>query len=605
MIGEKELEKGINPGYSEFEPTSSEGFFQDEMNNNKNKMIWSEIGHIVHSNRKPEYSLSSILRRTNLFDEQELNQDEEPETNNNSEKMILRGMGEHGKLDGYYRARKSKTLELLQVTDIIKNVHKEEVKIYLDEIAVLRSQILQMSKSKMGEIAEQDVMEEENLGKLQERINNKDKDEDVRFEEKGTNTNTELYLEVLDSIQILPNKVINELGSSMEHRIELLPEILQETTIMQSIDYEQLLVEKNNYIQRLEDLNIEIQRQLDLRNEQFSSVSLELVKQKSLLAKESESLKKSQQSVFEMEKQLKQLLEKVSENEKYHLEQQELFNTKNCFLNDVVQKLESERKTLCDFLQDLLYYTGYHIENESILESNFSDFLENYSRDSLIWESHPNLLEFIIIIDKIFQPLKEFMWSKKNILLIDSETQTSSQNHIRLIKPKLNAERISNIFIQSISNFQNQSHYEDTPIKSNYILENLQKKDILFKTNNERNLDFVSNVSATRLRNEINILKNQLDASKQKLKLKDLENKKLSEEISYLKNKIIRNKTYNTSLSNQNLDHSYNENYRLINNLKLNKLSRSKNYYTTSNHNKYSDENWDEIFSVIQQLKGP
>ncbi|CUV03987.1 unnamed protein product [Cryptosporidium hominis] len=594
MIEEKELEKRMSSGsYSEFEPSSNEGFFQDETESNKSKMIWSEIGHIVHSNRKPQYSLSSILRRTNLFDEQELNQYEEPLMDNeNNVDITLREIGEPGKLDDYYMARKSKTLELLQVTDIIKNVHKEEVKIYLDEIAVLRSQILQMSKNKMNEIAEHDIMEEkESLREVEERINIKE--EEVKFEEKGINTNTniELNLQVLDSIQILLSKTNNELVGSLVHKIELFPEVLPDTT-MQSADYEQLLIEKNNYIQR----------QLDLRNEQFSSVSLELVKQKSLFAKESENLKKSQQTVIEMENQMKQLLKKVSENENYHLEQQELFNTNNSILNEVVQKLEFEKKSLNDFLQDLLNFIGYHIESESILESNFSDLLENYSKDSLIWESYPNLIEFIIIIDKAFQPLKELLWNKKNTFLMDSETQTNPQNKT---KPKLNVERISNIFIQSISNLQNQNYYEDIPITSNYILENVHKKDFLNKTNNERNIDFVSSVSATRLRNEINILKNQLDASKQKLKLKDLENKKLSEEISYLKNKIIRNKTYNTSLSNQNFDHSYNENYKLINNLKLNKLSRSKNYYSTLNHNNYSDENWDEIFSVIQQLKGP
>ncbi|EAK88508.1 hypothetical protein [Cryptosporidium parvum Iowa II] len=604
MIEEKELEKRMNSeSYSEFEPSSNEGFFQDETESNKSKMIWSEIGHIVHSNRKPQYSLSSILRRTNLFDEQELNQYEEPPVDNvNNVDITLREIGEPDKLDDYNMARKSKTLELLQVTDIIKNVHKEEVKIYLDEIAELRSQILQMSKNKINEIAEHDIMEEkESLREVEERINIKD--EEVKFEEKGINTNTniELNLQMLDSIQILLSKTNNEFVSSLVHKIELFPEVLPDTT-MQSTDYEQLLIEKNNYIQRLEDLNIEIQRQLDLRNEQFSSVSLELVKQKSLFAKESENLKKSQQTVIEMGNQMKQLLEKASENEKYHLEQQELFNTNNSVLNEVVQKLEFEKKSLNDFLQDLLNFIGYHIESESILESNFSDLFDNYSKDSLIWESYPNLIEFIIIIDKVFQPLKELLWNKKNTFLMDSETQTNPQNKT---KTKLNVERISNIFIQSISNLQNQNYYEDIPITSNYILENVHKKDFLNKTNNERNIDFVSSVSVTRLRNEINILKNQLDASKQKLKLKDLENKKLSEEISYLKNKIIRNKTYNTSLSNQNFDHNYNENYKLINNLKLNKLSRSKNYYSTLNHNNYSDENWDEIFSVIQQLKGP
>ncbi|KAK9174237.1 hypothetical protein CmeUKMEL1_17895 [Cryptosporidium meleagridis] len=588
--------------YSEFEPSSNEGFFQDEMESNKSKMIWSEIGHIVHSNRRPQYSLSSILRRTNLFDEQELNQYEEPSVDNESNGDIaLREISEAGKLDDYNMARRSKTLELLQVTDIIKNVHKEEVKIYLDEIAVLRSQILQMSKNKTSEIAEQDVKDEkESLREVEEGIHIKN---EVEFEEKGinTNTNTELNLQVLDSIQILLNRANNELVSSLQHKIELFPEILSEN-VMQSTDYEQLLTEKNNYIQRLEDLNIEIQRQLDLRNEQFSSASLELVRQKSLFAKESENLKKSQQTVTEMENRIKQLLEKVSENEKNYSEQQELFNVNNSILNEVVQKLEFEKKSLGDFLQDLLNFIGYHIESESILESNFSDLLENYSKDSLIWESYPGLIEFIIIVDKVFQPLKELLWNKKNTFLMDSETQTNSQNKT---KPKLNVERISNIFIQSISNLQNQNYFEDVPITSNYILENVHKKDFLNKTNNERNIDFVSSVSATRLRNEINILKNQLEASKQKLKLKDLENKKLSEEISYLKNKIIRNKTYNTSLSNQNYDHNYNENYKLINNLKLNKLSRSKNYYSTLNHNNYSDENWDEIFSVIQQLKGP
>ncbi|TRY53382.1 Uncharacterized protein CTYZ_00003627 [Cryptosporidium tyzzeri] len=604
MIEEKELGKRMNSeSYSEFEPSSNEGFFQDETESNKSKMIWSEIGHIVHSNRKPQYSLSSILRRTNLFDEQELNQYEEPPVDNeNNVDIKLREIGKPDKLDDYNMARKSKTLELLQVTDIIKNVHKEEVKIYLDEIAVLRSQILQMSKNKMNEIAKHDIMEEkESLREAEERINIKD--EVVKFEEKGINTNTniQLNLQMLDSIQILLSKTNNEFVSSLVHKIELFPEVLPDTT-MQSTDYEQLLIEKSNYIQRLEDLNIEIQRQLDLRNEQFSSVSLELVKQKCLFAKESENLKKSQQTIIEMENQMKQLLEKVSENEKYHLEQQELYNTNNSILNEVVQKLEFEKKSLNDFLQDLLNFIGYHIESESILESNFSDLFDNYSKDSLIWESYPNLIEFIIIIDKVFQPLKELLWNKKNTFLMDSETQTNPQNKT---KPKLNVERISNIFIQSISNLRNQNYYEDIPITSNYILENVHKKDFLNKTNNERNIDFVSSVSATRLRNEINILKNQLDASKQKLKLKDLENKKLSEEISYLKNKIIRNKTYNTSLSNQNFDHNYNENYKLINNLKLNKLSRSKNYYSTLNHNNYSDENWDEIFSVIQQLKGP
>lgn len=584
--------------YSEFEPRLDEKIFQDEIGNNKNKMIWSEIGHIVHSNRRPQYSLSSILRRTNLFDEQEYNQDEEYNGNNASKEIILGEIDEIYKSDDYNGARKSKTLELLQVTDIIKNVHKEEVKIYLDEIAILRSQILQMYKNQTNHMEEKDVIKDE-------RNDNKNKDGsvDIKFQDKEINTDTELSLEILNSVQILPkinnNNNNNELGNFIIHRIELLPEILPEITT-QTNDNE-LLIEKNMYIQRLENLNIEIQRQLDLRNEQFSSVSLELVKQKSLLARESENLKKSQQSSLEMEKQLKQLLEKVSENEKYYLEQQELFNKENILLNDMAQKLNSEKETLCNFLELLLKFANYHIENESILELEFSDFLENYSKVPLISESYSNLFEFIIIIDKIFQLLKEFIL-KKNVLFVDTETQTNTQPQI---KHKLKIERITDIFIQSISNFKTQNYYEDTPIISNYITENLHKKDIYYKPINERNLDFVSNVSVTRLRNEINILKNQLDASKQKIKLKDLENKKLLEEISYLKNKIIRNKTYNSSLSNQNLDHNNNENYKLINNLKLNKLSKSKNYYSSSNYSKYSDGNWDEIFSVIQQLKGP
>ncbi|OII74489.1 uncharacterized protein cubi_00042 [Cryptosporidium ubiquitum] len=588
--------------YSEFEPRLNEVIFEDEIGNSRNKMIWSEIGHIVHSNRKPQYSLSSILRRTNLFDEQEFNQDEEFRGNETSGNIILKEIDELGKNDDYNGARKSKTLELLQVTDIIKNVHKEEVKIYLDEIAILRSQILQMSKNQMRQMEEQDIIEEEeemNKREERDRIKNKVRKDNVSFDDKETNTSIELRLEILNSIEILPKITNNKFGSFLVNKIELQPESLRETTT-QTLNNE-LLIEKNNYIQRLEDLNIEIQRQLDSRNEQFSSVSLELVKQKSLLARESENLKKSQQSTLDMENQLKQLLEKVSENEKYYLEQQESFNKEIILQNDMIQKLDSEKKTLCNFLEFLLQFTNYHIKNESILELNFSDFLENYSQDSMISESYPNLLEFIIIIDKILEPLKELLL-KKNILLVDTETQTNLQPQI---KPKLKIERISNIFIQSISNFLSQNYYEDTPITSNYITENLHKKDMSYKPINERNLEFVSNVSATRLRNEINILKNQLDASRQKLKLKDLENKKLSEEISYLKNKIIRNKTYNSSLSNQNFNYENNENYKLINNLKLNKLSRSKNYYSSLNYNKYSDENWDEIFSVIQQLKGP
>lgn len=578
MSKEKESHKSMEQdSYSEFEPSSNEGGFQDGMENGRSKMIWSEIGHIVHSNRKPQYSLSSILRRTNLFDEQDLNQDEEAGNDDANAEDVFEGVMETDEMgDSGGGARKSKALELLQVTDIIKNVHKEEVKIYLDEIAVLRSHILQISKSQARE-------------------------NDLLFEERGVSTSMELSSEVLMPVHILPGRENhNRLGSDMVSRVEIPPDALPEKPESNTTENE-LLKEKNDYIQKLEDLNIEIQRQLDVRNEQFSSISLELVRQKSLLNRESENLRKSQQSESEMRRQLKQLIEKVSENEKYYMEQQEQFRSEENSLKDAIQGLESEKRALSRFLEDLLKLSRRHqIESESTQEWSYLDILKSYSRDSPVWKSYSDLLELIFVIDQTLQSLK-----KKKTSLVNSETQTNIiQNLIKTKKPKIGTERVSSIFIQSISNFQN--YYENNiPIASSYISENMYKKDVLFKANSERNPDFISNISATRFRNEINVLKNQLDAAKQKLKLKDLENKKLSEEISYLKNKIIRNKAYNSSLSSQNFDCGHSENYKLINNLKLNKLSRSKNYYTSSSHDKLSDENWDEIFSVIQQLKGP
>ncbi|KAJ1607877.1 hypothetical protein OIY81_2517 [Cryptosporidium canis] len=572
--------------YSEFEPSSNEGVFQDGAEGSRSKMIWSEIGHIVHSNRKPQYSLSSILRRTNLFEE-DLSQEEEASSGGSVPRDMLGEMMEMGGGDGSGGSRKSKTLELLQVTDIIKNVHKEEVKIYLEEIAMLRSQILELSKSQMDGIMGQFVRDSDcGEGDVLETS----RVESVPTEERGVGTSLELGVEVLGPVSVLPDGGRAKLSDVSVGGVEIFPEPQPE------VPSTELLREREEYIKRLEDLNIEIQRQLDVRNEQFSSVSIDLVRQKSLLSRESESLKRSQQSQSDLEKQLKQLLEKVSESERYYMEQSELFARERSSLSDRIQRLESEQAALNSFLADFLEQTKHQVESESILESSYLDILESYPQDSPIWEAHPDLLEFILITNQILQPLKEFALHKKNTRLEDSETQTKSW------RPKLESQRISNIFIQSISNPQN--YYEDTPINSRYISENTYKRDILSRTCHERNPDLVNSLSATRFRNEINVLKNQLDASKQKLKLKDLENKKLSEEISYLKNKIIRNKTYNSSISNQRLEYIHNENHKLINNLKLNKLSRHENYYSSSK-NKFSDENWDEIFSVIQQLKGP
>ncbi|KAF7457454.1 hypothetical protein HWI79_2015 [Cryptosporidium felis] len=530
--------------FSDFEPKLRDYISDGEIE--KNKVSWSEIGHIVHSGRKPQYSLSSILRRTNLFDEQDMDEEMNSKLNSFTENKIPNDKVFDA--EGIRMFGRNKNMELMQVTDIIKNVHKEEVKIYLDEIASLRSQILKISKTQLG---------------------------DKIFEDKevGTNATSLFALEKFNPIHIKSN-IRNKLKFNNIHRIEILPTLNAKT-----------LEEKNEYIKELENVNIEIQKLLDLRNEQYSSVNLELVQQKDLFAKELESGRKDKKVITELENKIKYLVKKSSDSEVKSL-------MKEKSLNEEIDKLELEKKLISNFINRVLGYIINIIQDGSTLEINLSEFLEN-EQYSTLSQSCPNLLELIVAFDQIFLSLKEFVWKTRNIQLQDSITQTSNQNI------KFKTEKILNIFIQSISNFQSQKS-EDAPINSHYILNNTDRKEFLNNLNFERNYDFASSVANTRLRNEINILKNQMDASKQKLNLKELENRKLIEEISYLKSKIIRNKAYNSSIKSHNPDFNYFENAKLSN-IKPNKLSISKNYY----NNKYIDENWDEIFSVIQQLKDP
>ncbi|KAH8741327.1 hypothetical protein FG386_000234 [Cryptosporidium ryanae] len=568
------------------------------VNNEKNRFIWSEIGQIVHSNRKPEYSLSSILRRTNLFEEEEY--DDIVNDSYKLEKGVgyvenVKARDEKNLIENNKYFNNSKALELLQVTDIIKNVHREEIKIYLDEISFLRSQIINMNNNDL-------VQDKSN--KISVGVNT--------FEPN------KLSLNQLSPIVIkCVNK--NELELANVIKVEIITDHILNNK------------EKDEYINKIENLNIEIQRQLEQRNEQYASVSHEYLRQKGLLIKEMENLKKEQEKANDLKEQIKKLDETLCKKEEsFSVELNDVKNETN-ILRTKCTRLDSRFKTIEHIFKEINNYIINHERSvENIRLSNYVESLllklDHENEKNKVEASLPDhILKLCLSIENIFlYDYIKLIQERKSIKLCNNYVQTHSfRKSIKIKKQKL-----TSIFIQSVGYINNKIDLE-APIKvNNSFTCNYSKNcflepdlnDLKYNSNidrilyNEKTLDYSSNVTTTRLRNEINILKNQLNASKQKYKLKELENERLMQEISYLKNKIVRSKILNSQNGISLSDRYKGENMSM--NVKENRLTYKNHYNTTNKSYLYShyespklkriassDKNWDEIFSVIQQLK--
>ncbi|KAK6590805.1 hypothetical protein RS030_122022 [Cryptosporidium xiaoi] len=569
--------------------------------NEKNRFIWSEIGQIVHSNRKPEYSLSSILRRTNLLGEDECDNIENKNIKydngvNNVENFEVNGSKNLVESNKYLN-NNSKTPELLQVTDIIKNVHREEIKIYLDEIFFLRSQIINMSNN---------------------NNNNMTHDESYKIN-VGVNTfdKNELSLNKLIPVII---KCVNTNKLALENVIKI--EIIKDYILNDK--------EKNEYITKIENLNVEIQRQLEQRNEQYASVSHEYLKQKSLLIKEIENSKKEKEKINNLQEQIKKLNETLYKKEDLLSIELDRIKKETTIMHGKFTQLDcilTTTDTILSEINDYLINHKNNVECIRLFDYVKSLILKFYGENNEI-ESKvcKNILELCSSIENILTNCIKLVQKQKNTKLCNNYTQT---NNLQEININIKQQKLKSIFIQSICS-NNDSNDIEAPINvnnsftcnynNNYylkpsIIDSKHNSDTDRTFYSERTLDYSSNVTSTRLRNEINVLKNQLGASKQKYKLKELENERLLQEISYLKNKLVRNKAY-YSHNKMYINDEYGGENIFINSADV--KSEYKNYYTAlGKNNNYSrryespklkkivscDNNWDEIFHVIQQLK--
>ncbi|KAH7648227.1 hypothetical protein FG379_000151 [Cryptosporidium bovis] len=558
--------------------------------NEKNRFIWSEIGQIVHSNRKPEYSLSSILRRTNLLGEDECDNIENKNIKydngvNNVENFEVNGSKNLVESNKYLN-NNSKTPELLQVTDIIKNVHREEIKIYLDEIFFLRSQIINMSSN--------NNMTHEESYKINVGVNTFEKNE--------------LTLNKLIPVII---KCVNTNKLALENVIKI--EIIQDYILNDK--------EKNEYITKIENLNVEIQKQLEQKNEQYASVSHEYLKQKSLLIKEKEKINILQEQI----EKLNEALYKKEDSLSIELGR---IKEETTIMHGKFAQLDCILATTDTILSEINYYlinNKNNVECIRLFDYVKSLILKFYGENNEIeYKVCKSILELCSSIENILTNCIKLVQKQKNTKLCNNYTQT---NNLQKISINIKQQKLKSIFIQSIGS-NNDSNDIEAPINVNNSFtcnyngnyhskpSNIDSKhnsdtDRMFYS--ERTLDYSSNVTSTRLRNEINILKNQLGASKQKYKLKELENERLLQEISYLKNKLVRNKA-SYSHNKMSINNEYGGENIFINSADV--KSEYKNYHTALGKN-YSrryespklkktvscDNNWDEIFHVIQQLK--
>ncbi|OII75230.1 hypothetical protein cand_003850 [Cryptosporidium andersoni] len=462
-----ELEIGSNSNYLNI--TSKSGDL--ELSTNSNKLIWSEIGQVVSSDRKPHYSLSSILRRTNLFHE-EFDIETPIEYNDisrssNSEEF-----------------RKSKTSNILKITDIIKNVHREEIKIYLDEIASLRSQILHMN-----------FLEEERQIKIENDIYNNcfKTEQDIKIDEFERKYNPNyLTRELVTNIHNI---------SSVEYNKRYLEEIVNvNITIkddLNEMEKGELSIESLNPLHiNINKLDIDESRKLFIINDEFLNKIENLTKRNNLLLNEIERLSKQEENLL-IEN------ERLSKTNNEFISKIEVFNIKNKELLKLNENLTIENKEYIKRIDNIL------IENNNLLDKinkfteynkklmdevnyycKYKDDLLNNINDETKYEKYKNEIEDL---SKYNRELLE----KVEII---SNNEKESSKLLDVISKKY--EQLRNCYMEQNSEM----------LKIQVTLCNEQKNKVYI----EDSL-VIAKSNITNLESQINELNNKLKISKEQL----------------------------------------------------------------------------------------
>ncbi|EEA07607.1 uncharacterized protein CMU_005300 [Cryptosporidium muris RN66] len=339
-----ELEIGSNSNYLNVTNKSEDL----DLSTNSNKLIWSEIGQVVSSDRKPHYSLSSILRRTNLFHEEfdietPIEYNDISRSSNSNENEF----------------RKSKTSDILKVTDIIKSVHREEIKIYLDEIASLRSQILHMN-----------FLEEERQIKIENDIHNNyfKTEQDIKIDEFERKYNPNyLTKELVTNIHNISSIEYNK--RYLEKIVNVNITIKDELNKMEKVE---LSIESLNPLHiNIDKLDMDESRKLFIINDEFLNKIENLTKRNNLLLNEIERLSKQ-------EKDLLIENERLSKTNNEFINKIEVFNIRNKELLKLNENLTIENKEYIKRIDNIL------IENNNLLDkiNKLTEYNKRLSKDS-------------------------------------------------------------------------------------------------------------------------------------------------------------------------------------------------------------------------------
>ncbi|KAL7065654.1 hypothetical protein ACR3K2_39030 [Cryptosporidium serpentis] len=477
-----ELEIGSNLNYLNI-TNKSENL---DLSTNSNKLIWSEIGQVVSSDRKPHYSLSSILRRTNLFHE-EFDIETPIEYND-----ISRNSNSN-------EFRKSKTSDILKVTDIIKNVHREEIKIYLDEIASLRSQILHMN-----------FLEEEKQIKIENDIYNNcfKREQDIKIDEfkKKYNPNY-LTKELVTNIHNFSSIEYNK--GYLEKIVNVNITIKDEFNKIKKVG---LSIESLNPLHiNIDKLDIDESKKLFIINNEFLNKIENLTKRNNLLLNEIERLsKKEEDLLIENERLYKTNNEFISKIE--------ILNIKNKELLELNENLLIENKEYIKRIENIL------IENDNLLDkiNKLTEYNKELSKD---FENLSNNNK------KLMDEINYYSKYKDNLLdKINNKTEYNEKykNEIEDLS-KYNKELLEKIEI--ISNNEKESlklldiiskKYEQ--LRNCYIEQNSEMLKIQMNLCNEQKNKvyiedslIIAKSNITNLESQINELNNKLKINKEQL----------------------------------------------------------------------------------------